>query len=430
MNRESFKYLVALSGGADSVALLCGLHSLGYQIEAVHCNFHLRGDESDRDERFCQALCKKLNVPFHIAHFDTLTYAQLHKISIEMAARELRYRYFEQLRQDIGAAAVCVAHHRDDNAETVLLNLIRGTGISGLAGIAPQRDHIIRPLLNVSRAEIRAYLSAIGQDFVTDSTNLIDNAVRNKIRLNIIPLLAEINPSVSESIAKTAERMREAEKIIDHSLTEVAQHICEPRERGFAVSIAKLQNTVSPEYTLYHILNKYGFRPAQIEQMAGNLDAETGREWCSDTYAALIDRGFLLVEPIAPAPARPMTIPEDGTYGYADEIRFRFSSMAISTDFRPSRSLDEVTLDASHIRFPLIIRRVQSGDRFIPFGMHGSKLVSDFLTDSKLSLFEKRRQLVITDSSDQILWLVRLRPAEPYRVTSATKKVLIIKILG
>ena len=195
-------YIVALSGGADSVALLRILHHLGYRIEAAHCNFHLRGAESDRDETFVKSLCSSLNIPIHLIHFDTAEYASLHQVSIEMAARELRYGYFDQLCKDIGASAVCVAHHRDDAVETFLMNLLRGSGIHGLTGIRPRNGNVIRPLLCLSRDEIEQYLHSIGQDYVTDSTNLVDDVVRNKVRLNVLPLLKDINLRAAENIGK------------------------------------------------------------------------------------------------------------------------------------------------------------------------------------------------------------------------------------
>ncbi|MCR4853467.1 MAG: tRNA lysidine(34) synthetase TilS, partial [Prevotella sp.] len=203
------RYLVALSGGADSVALLCILQAMGVPVEAAHCNFHLRGDESDRDEQFCVKLCNQRDVILHRVHFDTQAYAKLHHVSIEMAARRLRYHYFAQLVHDIQAKAVCVAHHRDDSVETLMLNLLRGTGIHGLTGIRPishqaEQDgvgeiDIVRPLLCLSRVDIESYLSSLGQSFVTDSTNLVpDAALRNRIRLQLLPLMNDIVPSATE----------------------------------------------------------------------------------------------------------------------------------------------------------------------------------------------------------------------------------------
>ena len=212
------KVLVALSGGADSVALLRVLLVLGYHCEAAHCNFHLRGEESDRDERFVNELCKGLGVTLHVTHFDTVTYASRHHVSIEMAAREMRYDWFEQLRKERGMAVIAVAHHRDDSVETFLLNLIRGAGINGLKGISPHNGCIVRPLLEVSRQDILDYLRCLRQGYVTDSTNLQDEYMRNKIRLNILPMLRELNPSVSESIAETSRRLTDVSLIYNKEI--------------------------------------------------------------------------------------------------------------------------------------------------------------------------------------------------------------------
>jgi tRNA(Ile)-lysidine synthase len=211
-------HLVALSGGADSVALLLILRSLGYKVEAVHCNFHLRAEESDRDERFVCRLCQKTGTPIHLTHFDTRTYADLHKVSIEMAARELRYRYFDQLRGDVGADRICVAHHRDDAVETLLMNLMRGTGVHGLTGIRAENGHVVRPLLCLSRKEIEGYLKEIGQDYVVDSTNLVADVLRNKIRLRLLPLMQDISLKAVEGIAQTMENMAEVEKIYNNAV--------------------------------------------------------------------------------------------------------------------------------------------------------------------------------------------------------------------
>ena len=197
-------YLVGLSGGADSVALLVLMHEMGYHVHAAHCNFQLRGEESLRDEEFCVNLCKELAIPIHLVHFDTLTYVSLHKVSIEMAARELRYRWFESLRNDIGAAGICVAHHRDDSVETVLMNLLRGTGLRGLTGIQPRHGYVLRPLLCVTRKEIEDYLAEKGQSYVTDSTNLKPDVLRNAIRLHVIPLLKSLNPAAVDNIQRKA----------------------------------------------------------------------------------------------------------------------------------------------------------------------------------------------------------------------------------
>ena len=266
-------YLVGLSGGADSVALLLILRELGYRTEAAHCNFKLRGEESDRDENFVRELCKKYSIPLHVIHFDTKEYANLHKVSIEMAARDLRYGYFRQLCKDIDAEGICIAHHRDDAVETLLMNLLRGAGIHGLTGIRPKNDFVIRPLLCISRKEILGYLDSIGQAYVTDSSNLVDDVLRNKVRLRVLPLLEEIAPGATVNIDKTANYLREAEQVYEAEMThEKSLFAIETGE----VSIADLLQLPSPSVFLHEWLSPLGFNSSQTEQIlhAVNGDAE------------------------------------------------------------------------------------------------------------------------------------------------------------
>ncbi len=244
------KILVALSGGADSVALLRLLLSLGYTCEAAHCNFHLRGAESDRDEHFVRQLCLEHRVTLHTVHFNTEQEAKERHISIEMAARELRYAWFEKTREACSAAVIAVAHHQDDSVETLLLNLIRGTGINGLRGIRPRNGHIVRPLLCLDRKEIVGYLESIGQAYVTDSTNLQDEYTRNKIRLNLLPMMQEINPSVKESILKTAEHLDDAASIYNIGIEEAKLRVKTPE----GISIGALRQEAAPETVLFEIL--------------------------------------------------------------------------------------------------------------------------------------------------------------------------------
>lgn len=418
-------HLVAISGGADSVALLLLMLDLGYRVEAVHCNFHLRGEESDRDEAFVKALCERKGVPFHVVHFDTKEYASLHKVSIEMAARRLRYGYFEQLRKDIGAADICVAHHCDDTVETVLMNLVRGTGIHGLSGIRPLNGKIVRPLLCVSRDDIERYLSSVGQDYVTDSTNLVDDYVRNKFRLNIIPLLKEINPAARDNIRRTAEYVSEAVKVFDEAVKVSFERVAERTDKGVIVSLSALNAEPSPEYLLYEILKEHGFSSLQVEQIYLNSGTTPGKVFSSSEFDLLIDRGCIVVERRGDS-FRELRIPETGTYIVAESNRMRLSHVAIDADFSISRERNTVCLDAAKVRFPLVLRRVATGDRFIPFGMKGSKLVSDYLTDRKKTLFQKRSQLVLTDSENNILWLVNERPDNRYRISDKSSKALVI----
>ena len=421
------KYLVALSGGADSVALSLALRELGFDVVAAHCNFHLRGDESDRDEMFCRRFCERNGIKLHVTHFDTEGFAKLRKISIEMAARHLRYAYFKQLAEDIGASAVCVAHHQDDSVETVLLNLIRGTGIHGLTGIKPKNGGIVRPLLCVTRNEIETVLAEVGQDFVTDSTNLVDDVVRNKIRLDILPLMKEINPSVSDSIAKTASRVADVADALDDVVGSVASVLVEEKAKGVVVIHAdRLMTGPAPEYVLFRLLKGYSFVPSQIEQIYASVSTGSGRVFVSSTHRLLIDRDCIVVEPLAESGRRPMLVPECGVYVYDDSMKLRFERVERDSGFKVSADKCFCFADASVVKFPLTVRTVEVGDRFVPFGMKGSKLVSDYLTDRKFNLFDKQRQLVVADAHGRIVWLVNQRPDERYRITDTTETVLKI----
>lgn len=417
------KYLVALSGGADSVTLLWVLHELGYQIEACHCNFQLRGAESDRDEQFCVQLCEQLGIPLHRIHFDTRLYAEVHKESIELAARNLRYRYFAQLKEDVEADGICVAHHQDDTVETMLINLIRGAGIQGLTGISAKNGDILRPLLCVDRKEILAYLEEKGQDYVTDSTNLVDDVVRNKIRLNIIPMLKEINPAASKNIAQAAHHLEEANKM----LSSIA--ICgEKSEDGtIRVAVQEIESAASAEYALYSSLSPYGFRGKAITEILASLHS-TGKTWTSETHQLVIDRDCILIREKQTEVFQGMKIPETGCYVLPRGEKIKLSIREREIDFSPSKEKFLITLDADVVTFPLHLRLAQNGDTFHPFGMKGKKLVSDYLTDRKKNLFEKQSQLVLEDAKGQIIWVVGERTTELCKIKEDTKKILYIQV--
>lgn len=433
-------YLVALSGGADSVALLLLLKEHGFNVHAAHCNFHLRGTESDRDEAFCVELCRGFGVELHRAHFDTRAYADLHKVSIEMAARELRYGWFAQLCKDLGAAGVCVAHHRDDSVETVLLNLVRGTGLRGLTGIKPLTSHgdrpsvsqtshgvcppvrLVRPLLCVSRAEIEAFLAERGQKYVTDSTNLEADVLRNKIRLQVLPMLRELNPAVSENLQRTAENLVEAQEVLDAVVGKYKD--------SNILELSELKKYSSSEYVVFEWLKNYGFNGNQVRQI---LDAECGGIVSSATgYDVLKDRSRLIVEKtenypqgvrnVTSRPSKRIVVPEEGTYVLDENNTFRVRKCAVYVSKVPHIA----TLDAAKVTFPLIIRGVEEGDWMVPFGMAGRKLLSDLMTDLKMNVFEKRRQLVVVDAQGVIVWAVGLRTDQRVAVSDQTKEVLEI----
>lgn len=402
------KVLVALSGGADSVALLRVLLQLGYRCEAAHCNFHLRGAESDRDEAFVVRLCETLRVPLHKVDFQTKEYAAERGISIEMAARELRYAWFESLLPVCGARVIAVAHHRDDSVETFLLNLVRGTGIKGLRGIAAVNGRVVRPMLGVSRADILDYLEALQQDYVTDSTNLVDEYMRNKIRLNVLPLLRELNPSVDDTLAETAMRLSDTSVVYWQAMHEAAQRV----RKENSISIAGLLAEVAPQALLYELLYPLGFNSAQVGEVFRSLQAESGRRFLSKEWELLKDRDFLLLRPVGGECPVPELLVQE-----ADK-----DSVEIEKDNRIA------FLDADTVMQPLVLRKWQSGDAFVPFGMKGKKSVRNYLKDRKKTLFEKENQYVVCNVSGEVVWLVNERIDDRFKVTGKTQRVLFLRI--
>lgn len=286
--------IVGLSGGMDSMVLLDLLTLLGYQCVAAHCNFHLRGEESNRDAAFVKKWCKGIDIPFTSIDFDTTQYAADKKISIEMAARELRYGWFEIVRRQYVAEAVAVAHHKDDSVETVLLNLIRGTGIKGLSGIMPKNRHVVRPLLCVTRAEIEEYIAERDMPYVFDSTNDNDIFLRNSLRLNIIPQLEKLNPSVREAIWRTSRNLFEAEKVYSESLRDIIKDLF----RDDKIDIAKLRQTASPRSVLFEILSPLGFGASVIEDVYLGMESTSGKVFHSKSYRLIKDRGVFILDPV------------------------------------------------------------------------------------------------------------------------------------
>ena len=423
-------YLVALSGGADSVALLLALKKLGYNIEAAHCNFHLRGEESDRDEDFCKKLCHKLDIKLHLAHFDTQTNASLHGISIEMAARNLRYNYFEALLKDINASAVCVAHHKDDSAETLLLNLVRGTGIEGLTGIKSKNNRIVRPFLCVRRNEIINYLEQQNQSFVIDSSNLVNDVQRNKIRLDVMPLLQTINPLVVEHLNQTGGYVEEATAILNTTLEQMQDRVVLLKtEEQTIIDIERLEKEQSSSYLLWYILKNYGFNAAQIKQISCGLKTSVGRVWESTTHALTINNNKIIVEPLFTCDSKEYRLIEEGLYHLNSKLSIEIKKEPYSIDNGFSKDPKDIWIDADKVTFPLSVRLIKEGDRMIPLGMKGRKLISDMLTDTKVSYFDRQRQYVLLNNDQQIIWLLGRRIDDRYKITSSTKTVLKIKLL-
>ena len=407
--RDGSRVVCAVSGGADSVCLLRMLVEMGVRVEVAHCNFRLRAAESDRDEAFVRRLCEAMGVPLHVRAFDTRAFATERHVSIEMAARQLRYEWFEQLRREQGCECVAVAHHRDDNVETMLLNLVRGTGVRGLAGMRPKNGRVVRPLLCLSRDEVMAFLTEKEQDYVVDSTNLESIYLRNKVRLEVLPLLRELNPSVDENLAVTMENVAEAERMYRYCVDEfVAASI----DGADAVSIDRVMSAPSPLSVLHEILSPFGFRRSQLEDMMKCRNS-VGCSFYSPTHRVLVDREQWLIS-ATDEPLQPPVL--------------RRTMVKMSEDFRFDPSPKFAYMDAAKVKGEECLRLAQQGDRFRPFGMKGEKLVSDFLTDLKLNRRDKERQYVWV-CGGEIAWVVGRRSSETFRVDERTREVLVLEWL-
>lgn len=411
----SDKILVALSGGADSIALLSVLLSLGYHCEAAHCNFHLRGKESDRDEMFVTDFCKKNKIILHLIHFETKKYAKTNHISIEMAARDLRYNWFEETRLATGCSVIAVAHHSDDSVETFLLNLIRGTGIDGLRGIQAKNGAIVRPLLALSQQEILDYLSEINQDFVTDSSNAQIVYQRNKIRHQLIPLMEELNPSIKQTLIATAERLEDASKYYHRGIKSCKERIFIQENNVKKININKLLKSPAPKSLLYQILKDYNFSSDSIPAIFNCLSQETGSRFYSKTHRVTRDRNVFVIDNL-----NELTKKQKPTIKQSFHIYEKNYNIPKDSKF--------AVLDSEKLSLPLKLRLWEDGDWFIPFGMKGRKLVSDYLTDKKVSI-QKRENTYVMCSGNNIVWIVGERSDNRFRITDETTQILQLEML-
>lgn len=418
------RVVVGLSGGMDSMALLDILTLLGYNCVAAHCNFHLRGDESDRDAAFVKKWCSDSDIQFTSVDFDTAHYAAAKKISIEMAARELRYSWFEKVRKQYGAYAVAVAHHKDDSVETVLLNLIRGSGVRGLTGIASKNKNVVRPMLCVTRAEIEEYITNRGIPYVTDSTNNEDFYLRNYIRINIIPLLKELNPSVCEAINRTSRNISEAEKVYSEYIHKIIKSVCNNNK----IDIRQLRQTASPQSVLYEILSPLGFNTTVIENILQSMDSNPGKVFYSEGYRVVKDRNSFLIGSLEDGLARRESyLISDDTEEITDPVCLAFHRKTMPVEI--DKSSNYLYADADKLKFPLKLRRWRQGDWFVPFGMKGKKKLSDYFTDRKFSLPDKEDVWVLL-SGDDIVWIVGERSDNRFRITERSINAFMVEYRG
>ncbi|MDH8702139.1 tRNA(Ile)-lysidine synthase [Dysgonomonadaceae bacterium PH5-43] len=411
-SKSTTKIIIGLSGGADSVVLLHILNRLGYNCIAAHCNFHLRGEESLRDEELARAFAIELNIPFTKIDFNTIEYSKKNNISIEMAARNLRYEWFEKIKIENNADYIAVAHHSDDNVETFLLNMIRGTGIKGLTGISPKNGHIIRPLLNVSKEDIINYAQSENISYAIDSTNLEDEYTRNKIRLNILPLLRTINPSVSTSILNSIENLTEVDKIYNKEINNIKEFVFDKEKH--TIDIDRLKEAASPEAVLFEILKEYQFDRDTIKNIAKAIDSQSGKEFYSPEHILIKDRNkfFIKKQDVSDA-SYPLNL--------QTEIK-DISEVEITKDNNIAY------FDYDKLKLPLTMRRWQAGDKFVPFGMTGFQKLSDYFNNNKFNKFEKENTWLLCSGED-IIWIVGHRTDNRYRLNKTSQRAYIIKLL-
>ena len=447
--KPSEKVLLTVSGGKDSVAMLdlfcwANLHRAShfganpsnslFQFAVAHCNFQLREKESDDDQIFVENLCKANKVVFHTKTFETKTYAKKNKVSIEMAARTLRYEWFEIMRQELNFDYIATAHHLNDSIETVLLNLTKGTGISGLKGISAKKGHIIRPMLFASRKEIDDYVTKKGLSWKEDSSNASNDYQRNLIRNEVVPLLKIINPNLDETFARNLERFHSLEadfrKNISHFKTTVMRE-----ENGiFFLNIANIKQWQSANYYLEELLKEFGFNYFQSKEIFNSLDGLSGKMFFSENFILLKDREELLISPPSSSEKKisfSITLEElckEPAFDYLDKkIKFTVLNIEeIETNFKRDNAI--LFADFDTITFPITLRQWQEGDWFIPLGMNGKKKISDFLIDKKISLNRKKSIFLLT-SQDATIWIINHRVDNRFKLTPTTKKVLKVEIV-
>ncbi|MBL0095741.1 MAG: tRNA lysidine(34) synthetase TilS [Bacteroidetes bacterium] len=423
--REDETVLVALSGGLDSMVLLYLLHRLHFKITAAHCNFKLRGEASDADEFACEAICKEMQIPFTSRHFETKVVAEEKKISIQMAARDLRYDWFKQLALSHGYGAIATAHHSNDQAETVLLNLLSGKSIESIRGIPVRNNTIIRPLLQCTKEELRQYALEKNIRWREDSSNAENHYKRNLLRNEIMPLLRQINPSVEEQLSRLAERMADWNLLAEEGISSKIAAIVEEEKDFLRIHVQRLMDHPAKKMLLWKLLSPYGFDGAVIEDMT-TQPLESGKIFLSASYTLTVDRdSFLLEKTIETATAPYVLIPEGNECIILPNgvLHLSFHENKISREQLLNNN--NAFLDAGLVQFPLEVRSWEEGDSFYPLGMDHPKKLSDYFIDKKIPVPEKHKKLLVTHGRD-ILWIIGDRIDQRYRITENTTRVLIL----
>ena len=437
---EGDRLILALSGGIDSMVLADLLLKTKVQFVAAHCNFHLRGEESDDDERFVREFAERNGVQCFVKHFDTGKYAAEHGVSIEMAARDLRYAWFEELRQQLGYDKIAVAHHADDQAETFFINLLRGAGLRGLKGMQPQNGVIIRPMLWTSRERIHQFAVENNITWREDHTNAESVYLRNKIRNQLLPAFDELHPEARQGLYKSLEHLASENELYRELLKEKLSQIVEERDgvsviarrndeaiqinKSFRVSLdcfAALAMT-QREQLLFEWLRQYNFNTDQCHFIFEAMETGIGNKYLSPTHQLVIGRNELQLSEIKPVADEEIQI-EVGEVDVTSPIHLRFTRFENDADFVIDKSRDVAQLDYDKLRFPLTLRHWRHGDRFCPLGMKGSKLLSDFFVDQKFTEVQKANVFLLVSADNRILWVVGHRIDDGFKVTSETKSI-------
>jgi tRNA(Ile)-lysidine synthase len=423
---SSQRILLAVSGGADSMLMLHLFVNAGFPVAVAHCNFGLRGRESDGDEQFVADYCDQHNLACYIEHFNTSEFALQEGISIEMAARDLRYEWFNSLLDKHGYDYLATAHHQDDVIETFLINLSRGSGIKGLSGIQPKSGRIIRPMLFTNRAEILDYCQRMSIAYRTDSSNLDTVYKRNLIRQQILPLLEEVNPAFRRNALKTIANLHETGQLFQQRLSEIKASVYSEDDQGAMIHIEKLLNMSPLRTILFELLRPFGFQAEQTDDIIDSLGRESGRKFFSDGYRLVKDREYLLISSFRSKLDKVFYIEEDCTkMNYP--VHMTVEKFERTHDFRFSTHPQIVDLDLDKLVYPLILRHWNEGEYFQPLGMTGLKKVSDFFIDEKYSIPEKENAWILA-SGNQLVWIVGKRLDDRFKITSKTKRILRIRL--
>ena len=419
------KLLLAVSGGVDSVVLCELCCQAGFDFGMAHCNFQLRGADSDRDEKFVRELAQKNNVEFHSVKFETKRVAGEKKVSVQEAARDLRYSWFEQIRKTGGYTYILTAHHADDNIETVLMNFFRGTGIKGLKGIEPRHEHIVRPLLFARRHQLEEFLESNNLKYVPDVSNLSDDYTRNYFRNQVIPLIKQSYPEVNDNILGNIARFREAEQLYRQAISVHKKKLLEIKGNEVYIPVLKLKKTEPLHVIVYEIAREYGFSSGQVEEIIALLDSDSGKYIQSPSHRIIKNRNWLIIAPLEVGKADIVII--DGTGNWqssAGNMKVELTTDPIpSTTQLKQASNFQANMDAAEIKFPLFLRKWKQGDYFYPLGMPKKKKLARFFIDTKLPKTEKEKIRVV-EMDKKIIWIVGYRIDDRVKITDKTKSIL------